>query len=146
MKEVVSFADAKDSSGKNHRSWKTIKHRYRSIPDQSYISRFRKYLNQQGTKRQKTQNIDNIVYKSFLNAREQYLPIHDFDIQRWALKAARDMNIYDFQVSYRWLIAFKRRHGICSRQVTNIVTRREITNIGDIKKSEIDSGKIQSVI
>ena len=38
---------------------------------------------QQGTKRQKIQNIDQVVYKNFLNAREQYLPIHDIDIQRW---------------------------------------------------------------
>ena len=40
MKEVVSFADAKDSSGKSHQSWNTIKHRYRSIPDQNYASCF----------------------------------------------------------------------------------------------------------
>ncbi|CAF4682855.1 unnamed protein product, partial [Rotaria sp. Silwood2] len=40
MKEVVDFADAKDSSGKRRRSWKTVEHRYRSLPDQNYISRF----------------------------------------------------------------------------------------------------------
>ncbi|CAF4323180.1 unnamed protein product, partial [Rotaria sordida] len=95
MKEVVDFADAKDSSGKRRRSWKTVKHRYRSLPDQNYISRFRKYLSQQGTKRQKTQNIDQIVYKKFLNAREQFLPMHDIDIQRWALQAAKEMNLDD---------------------------------------------------
>ena len=48
------------------------------------------------------------------------------------------MHIYDFQASHRWLIAFKRRHGICSRKVTDIVTKREVINIDDIKKSEID--------
>ena len=65
MREVVDFADVKDSSGKRRRSWKTIKHRYQSLPDQNYISRFRKYIAQQGTKRQKTQNIDQVVYKNF---------------------------------------------------------------------------------
>ena len=55
-----------------------------------------------------------------------------------ALKAARDMDIYDFQASHHWLIAFKRRHGICSRKVANIVTKREITDIDNIKKSDID--------
>ncbi|CAF3443051.1 unnamed protein product, partial [Rotaria sp. Silwood2] len=40
MREVVDFADVKDSSGKRRRSWKTIKHRYQSLPDQNYISRF----------------------------------------------------------------------------------------------------------
>ena len=49
------------------------------------------------------------------------------------------MHIYDFQASHHWLITFKRRHGICCRKVTNIViTKREITNFDDIKKSEID--------
>ena len=110
MKEVISFADAKDSLGKRRRSWKTVKHRFRSIPDQNYISRFRKYLAQQGTKRQKTQNIEDIVYKIFLNAREQYLPIHDIDIQRWALQTARDMNVNDFQASSSWLLAITLRN------------------------------------
>ena len=48
------------------------------------------------------------------------------------------MHIYDFQASHHSLIAFKHHHGIYSRKVTNIVTKREITNIDDIKKSEID--------
>ena len=86
MEEVIDFADAKDLSGKHCQSWKTVKNRYRSISDQNYISRFRKYLAQQGTKRQKTQNVDKIVYNKFLNAREQYLPIHDIDIQRWIFR------------------------------------------------------------
>lgn len=136
MKEVIDFADAKDSSGKRRRSWKTVKHRYRSLPAQTYISRFRKYLSQQGTKRQKTQNVDEIVYKKFLNARDQYLPMHDIDIQRWALQAAKDMNLDNFQASESWLLLFKNRHGICSRKITNIVTKREISNFDDIKRSE----------
>ena len=82
MEEVVRFADEKDSSGKRRRSWTSIKHRYRSIPSQNYVCRFRKYLSQQGTKRQKIQDINAIVYNKFVNAREQYLPIHDVDIQR----------------------------------------------------------------
>ncbi|CAF3873098.1 unnamed protein product [Rotaria sp. Silwood1] len=136
MKEVVDFADEKDASGKRRRSWKTVQHRYRSIPNQGYICRFRKYLTQQGTKRQKTQNVDEIVYKKFLNAREQYLPIHDIDIQRWSLQAAKEMQLNDFQASEYWLRSFKNRHGICSRKITNIVTKREISNFDDIKKSE----------
>ncbi|CAF4629857.1 unnamed protein product, partial [Rotaria sp. Silwood2] len=136
MREAVDFADVKDSSGKRRRSWKTIKHRYQSLPDENYISRFRKYIAQQGTKRQKTQNIDQVVYKNFLNAREQYLPIHDIDIQRWALQAAKQMNLDDFQASITWLLEFKKRHGICSRKITNIVTKKDINNFDNIKKSE----------
>ena len=43
MKGVVNFADANDSSSKRRRSWKTIKHRDRLLPNQHYINRFRKY-------------------------------------------------------------------------------------------------------
>ena len=46
MKGVVAYADAKDSSGKRRRSWKTIHHKYKKVPEQSYISRFRKYIEQ----------------------------------------------------------------------------------------------------
>ena len=46
MKEVVAYADAKDSSGKRRRSWKTVHHKYKKVPDQSYISRFRRYIEQ----------------------------------------------------------------------------------------------------
>ena len=99
MEEVVRFADEKDSSGKRRRSWISIKHRYRSIPSQNYISRFRKYLSQQSTKRQKIQDIDAIVYNKFVNAHEQFLPIHDVDIQRWALQAAKETHLNDFQDS-----------------------------------------------
>ena len=128
MREVVDFADAKDSSSKRRRSWKTIKHRYQSLPGQNYISRFRKYKAEQGTKRQKIQNIDQVMYKKILNAREQYLPIHDIDIQRWGLQAAKQMNLDDFQAFITWLLEFKKCHGICSRKITNIVTKSEINN------------------
>ena len=133
---VVDFADAKDSSGKCRRSWKTIKHRYQSLPDQNCISRFRKYKAEQGTKRQKMQNIDQVVYKKILNAQEQHLPIPDIDIYRWELQAAKQMNLDDFHASIAWLLEFKKRHGIYSRKITNIVTKSEINNFDDIKKSE----------
>ena len=76
------------------------------------------------------------MYKNFLNAREQYLPIHDIDVQRWGLQAAKQMNLDDFQASITWLLEFKKRHGICSRKITNIVTKSEIDHFDDIKRSE----------
>ena len=47
MKEVIDFADAKDSSGKRCRSQKSVKHRYQSIVDQAYTCRFRQYVARQ---------------------------------------------------------------------------------------------------
>ena len=46
------------------------------------------------------------------------------------------MNLDDFQVSMAWLLEFKKHHEICSHKITSMVTKREINNFDDIKKSE----------
>ncbi|CAF4175608.1 unnamed protein product, partial [Rotaria sordida] len=136
MKEVVAYADAKDSSGKRRRSWKSVHEKYKRIPAQTYISRFRKYLEQQGTKRQKIQKVDEIVFQMFVEAREKNLMVHDIDIQRWGLKVAKDMKLNEFHASDGWVKNFKGRHGIVSRRVTNIVTKHESANLELIEKSK----------
>ncbi|CAF1542411.1 unnamed protein product [Didymodactylos carnosus] len=107
MQEVVDYADEKDKNGKRRRSWKTVHHSYKSVPNQSYVSRFRTYLHQHGTKRQKTNDIDEIVFKNILHAREQALPLHDVALQRWALKAAKEVHLEAFHASHGWVNNFK---------------------------------------
>ncbi|CAF1136444.1 unnamed protein product [Rotaria sordida] len=136
MQKVVDYADETDASGKRRRTWKSVHHRFRTLPDQSYVSRFRNYLKQNVTRRQKTQKRDELVYKKFTEARKQYLPIHDIDIQHWAVKVAKELDLDDFQASEFWLRTFKKQHRICSRKITNIITKREILNSDDILKSE----------
>lgn len=82
MQKVVDFVDEKGSSGKCRRTWKSIHHRFRSLPNQGYISRFRKYLEQNGTRNQKLEEIDIVVYQKLIEAREKDLPLHDIDLQR----------------------------------------------------------------
>ncbi|CAF4180350.1 unnamed protein product, partial [Rotaria sordida] len=132
MKEVVDFADAKDQNGKRRRSWKTIYNRYRTLPDQTYVNRFRKYIQQHGTKHQKIQNIDELVFKKFVHAREQSLPIHDLDIRRWALKAAHEHQLEGFKASDKWLYNFKWNYKTLSRKITNIITKKEISNWNEL--------------
>ncbi|CAF1125358.1 unnamed protein product [Didymodactylos carnosus] len=138
MQEVVDFADEKNKNGKRRRSWKTVHHMYKSLPDQTYVRRFRKYLQRHGTKRQKTNNIDEVVFKTILEAREQALPLHDNDLQRWALKAAKEVHLEDFHASHGWMNNFKARHHVVSRRITNVVTRHEIENPDAILKAETD--------
>ncbi len=33
------------------------------------------------------------MYKKLIQAREQCLPLHDIDVQRWAVKSARELNL-----------------------------------------------------
>jgi len=99
MQEVVDFADAKEKNGKRRRSWKTVHNRYKTILNQGYINRFRTYVEGHGSKRQKTENVDEIVYKKFVEARELSLPVHDLDVQRWALQAAHETQLESFLAS-----------------------------------------------
>ena len=142
MQQVVDYADETDESGKRRRTWKSVHRRFRTLPHQSYVSRFRKYLEQHGTRQQKIQQIDELVYEKLVNAREQYLPIHDIDLQRWAIKTARELDFNDFKASEFWVQSFENRHKICSRKITNVITKREILNSNEILKSEKDCIKL----
>ena len=126
MKEVVEFADATDENGERRRSWNIISHRYRMLPDRTYVNRFRKYIQQHGTKRQKIESIDELVLKKFVNAREQSLPIYDLDVRRWALKVAHECQLEDFKASDKWLYNFKCKYNIVSRKITNIITKKRL--------------------
>ena len=44
----------------------------------------------------------------------------------------------DFQASEYWLFVFKNRHGICSRKITNKVTKKEIIYFDNIIKSDVE--------
>jgi hypothetical protein len=138
VKAVVAFPDEKDANEKRRHTWKSIHNRFKSLPNQSYVSLFRNYLQKQGTKQQKYRAIDKIIYDKFINARERALPIHDLDLQRWALKTAEEVKLSNFHTSHGWLINFKRRHGIVSRRITIIVTRNDIENYNVVQKSKQD--------
>ena len=84
MKEVIEFVDATNENGEHRRSWNTIFHRYRMLSDRTYVNRFRKYIQQHRTKHHKIESIDELVFKKFVNAQEQSLPIHDLDVRCWA--------------------------------------------------------------
>ena len=136
MQRVVDYAYEENKFGQRRRTWRSVKHRFQTLPNQNYVSRFKKYLENNGTKRQKLQAIDKCVYQKLFEAREQYLPVHDIDLQRWAMKKSRELDFDDFHASEFWIRNFKNRHNICSRKITNIITKREILNADEILKSE----------
>ena len=135
MKKVVEFYDARDSTGRKKHTWKSTKHRFRTVPHQQYITRFRHYIEQHGTKREKLQIIDDFVYDKFEEARERVLPVHDHDLRRWARQKAADDSVLSFQASEHWLRNFKHRHRICSRKITKLVTRHQMEDSAAIAAS-----------
>jgi hypothetical protein len=115
MCEIVQFA-------KSHQ-FSSVKRRYRLIKDKKQLRRIKKYVTQQGTKRQKLKQLDRFVLNEFNQARNKCLPIHDRDLRRFAVRKAREMNLLNFVASSSWIFNFKRRHHITSRKVTKFVTK-----------------------
>ncbi|CAF3819966.1 unnamed protein product, partial [Rotaria sp. Silwood1] len=135
IKNVIDYYDARDSKGRKKHTWKSTQHRFKSVPHRQYITRFRHYIEQHGTKREKLQIIDDFVYDMFEEARENVLPVHDRDLKRWALqKAAEDPSLV-FEASEHWLRVFKYRHRICSRKITKLVTRHHAEDTDAIIES-----------
>jgi hypothetical protein len=129
MKKVVAFADSA-----KHRSFKSIQHTFLRLKDSHYVSRFRKYISENGTIAQKLQEINIHVFNEFKKARNNFFIIHDFDLQRWARNKARELD-FDFKASDSWLYRFKKRNGIVSRKVTKIVSTNYVHDQEVIKQT-----------
>ena len=136
MQQVVDYADHQNHNGKRRRSWKSVHNRFKALPDQAYVSRFRNYLAHEDTKRQKIHNVNEAVYRRFILAREKCLPVHDINLQRIALQVSHELNLENFVASCHWLSNFKALHSIVCRRITNIVTHHEIEKFDEIQKSE----------
>ena len=135
MKKVIDYYDPCDSNGRKKHTWKSAKHQFKAVPCQQYISRFRHYIEQHGTRLEKMQIIDNFVYDKFEEARENVLSVHDHDLKRWALQKAAEDSVLDFKASKHWLDTFKHRHKICLRKITKIVTRHQMADSDAINAS-----------
>ena len=136
MKQVVDYYDERDPiTGKRKRKWQTVKHRFQRVPNPKCIARFRKYIEAGGTKKQKFDDVDIYVYDQFEHARHNFLSVHDVDLRRWGLKKARELHLKDFHASEGWLWNFKFRHGICSRRITKLVTKKVVENQEEINES-----------
>ena len=136
MKNVVDFYDAiNETTGKRKHTWKSVQHRFKRIRHIQYLGRFRKYLEDHGTKKQKIDDIDTFVFERFESARENCLPIHDIDLKRWALQRAQQQSLLEFAASRHWITTFKHRHGIVSRKITKFVTKHALDDAEEIEQA-----------
>ncbi len=63
------------------------------------------------------------TYNEFINAKNNNLIIHDWDLKRWAIKKKNEISLQNFTASNMWLWKFKRQYRIVSRKITKFVTR-----------------------
>jgi hypothetical protein len=69
-----------------------------------------------GTYAHKWYEIKEFVWERFKNARENGAPVDNFDLKRWGLIKARELQVY-FKASQSFIDRFKIRYGISSRKV-----------------------------
>lgn len=121
MKRALEFYDAiNPKTGKRKHTWKNVKHNFQRISYQYYMDRFWQYVEQEGTKKQKVESVDDFVYEKFERARDLFCPVHDIDLKRWDYPQARSMSFSEFTISDTWLLNFKRKYGICLREITKV--------------------------
>ena len=121
MKRALDYYDAiNPKTGKRSHTWRNVQNKFRRIKDQSYMSRFRDYIEKGGTKKQKVDSVDDYVYNNFERARDLLCAVHDIDLKRWAVRKARMMSLHGFVASDHWILNFKHKHNICSRKIIKV--------------------------
>lgn len=104
---------------------KTITAKYKWFKA-AYIKRFSQCLAMGGPMRDKLKIVDEFVKERVVDARKNLFPVHDRHLTDWGQEIASTLNITSFfKASRTWLLAFKRRHGIVSRAITEYSSRSE---------------------
>ena len=120
MTRTVNFYDeVNPKTSQRKRRWPTVKHNFWCIPHQTYIDRFRRYLERYSKKKQKIDKVDDYVFDMVERARGNSLSVHDIDIRRWVLKRAMGESLHNFVASRHWLHTCTHKHNIISYKVTN---------------------------
>jgi hypothetical protein len=121
MKRALAYYDAiNPKTGKRSHTWKSVQNKFKRITHQSYMARFRDYVEQGGTTKEKINLVNDYVYNNFERARDQLYPVHDIDLRRWAIRKARMISLQGFLASDHWISNFKFKHNICSRKITKV--------------------------
>ncbi len=60
-----------------------------------------------------------------MSCRDNFLPVHDKDLQRWAILRANELD-FNFNASATFIYDFKRKHLIGSRKIMKLVSNKYI--------------------
>src|SRR5579862_1653342 len=89
-----------------------------------YITRFRQYIENNGTRLEKLKQIKEFMFNQFYLKRTiEKEAIHDDDLELYAIQKAKELNWDTFKASKSFINTFKREHRISSRRVNKIITR-----------------------
>ena len=81
MKRALAYYDAMNpKTGKQSHTWKSVQNKFKRVTRQYYMARFRDYVKQSGTKKEKIDLLNDYVYNNFEHARDPLCPVHDLDL------------------------------------------------------------------
>ena len=102
----------------------SISHRFRKVRHMYYITRFRQYIENNGTRLEKLKQIKKFMFNQFYLKRTiEKEAIHDDDLELYAIQKARELNWDTFTVSKSFINDLKRENGMSSRRYNKIITR-----------------------
>jgi len=119
MENIIEWVDEHPNAG-----IATISHRFKKVKYMYYITRFRQYIENNGTRSEKLKQIKDFMFNEFYLKRTiEKESIHDADLELYAVQKARELNWDTFKASKSFINTFKRENRISSRRVNKIITR-----------------------
>jgi len=116
-------------------SLKVVRNRFKRIKNHKVLSRVRRMIRNNGATSEKMAVVNAAVVPMFKDCRLQMLPVHDMDLQKWALQKAKEVSYSQFKASRKWLLKFKRQNGIRSRKVTMTFSSTKLQKTDAIEAS-----------
>ena len=115
MEDITEWVD-------QHPNYKftTIKHRFQKVKFPNYITRFREYIKENGTRLGKLDKIKQFMWDEFYIKRAiEKEAVHDADLELFAIQKARELNWDNFKASESFITTFKKENQISSRRYNN---------------------------
>jgi hypothetical protein len=112
----------------------TVRNRFKS--DVKYpidLVRYKRDVENHGTRAENLSRVHFKVYDLFKEAKLNNLIVHDENLRRWALQAARENGLDGFKASPTWLQKFKKMFGIVSRKIIKIITIKPTMREAEMK-------------
>src|SRR5437870_2158716 len=107
MENIIEWVDEHPNA-----RFTTISHRFRKIKSMKYILRFRKYIENTGTKLEKLKQIKEFMYNEFYLKRTiEKEAVHDDDLELYAIQKARELDWDTFKASKSFINTFKKENG-----------------------------------
>ncbi|CAF4024087.1 unnamed protein product [Rotaria magnacalcarata] len=131
MKNIIEWVDEHPNA-----RFVTISNRFRKIKSMNYITKFREYIENNGTRLEKLKRIKEFMSDEFYQKRAiEKEAVHDDDLELYAIQKARELNWDTFKTSKSFINTSKRGNGISSRRYNKIITRtkpnKNLFNLND---------------